>query len=172
MTNTRLKTDEFSDHDLAVEIDDFEIFETENQPDSLLTSYYHPVNTPSPGLTIKEACAFLKVSNSTLRGRIKRGEISATKVKTPTGEQWRVFPGGLLTGDCHPVNNLVTTPSPTSQDNELLALLSAKTDRLEAAMMEIGSLRAQLQASQEKANQLEDRSRVPWWRRLWQSQTP
>jgi|EBPBiocorrection_1091918.scaffolds.fasta_scaffold106665_2 excisionase family DNA binding protein len=169
MSNMRLKADESSDHDSAVEIDGFEIFETESHSDNLLTSYYQAGNNPSQGLTIKEACAFLKVSDSTLRGRIKRGEISATKVKTTTGEQWRVFPGGLVTGSYQPVNTLVTTPATPSQDNELLALLSAKTERLEAAMMEIGSLRAQLQASQEKTQLLEDRSRVPWWRRFWEA---
>ncbi len=154
------------DHALTVDIEDIEIFETESGSDSLLTGHYQAGNNRAEGLTIKEACAFYKVSESTIRGRLKRREISATKVKTPTGEQWRIFPEGSLTDHYQPINTLVTTPTPQPADNSIVELLKAKTERLEAAMMEIGSLKAQLVASQEKSRLLEDRSKRPWWRRF------
>ena len=65
--------------------------------------------------------------------------------------------------------SLVTTPTNPTPDNELIALLDRKTERLEAAMLEIGSLQAQLQATREQMKLLEDRSKRPWWRRLWES---
>jgi|GEM_PF-931415 len=169
MRHRRHDDDARADHESAVEIEGIEIFGSESLSDDLVTGHYQPVNDPPSGLTIKEACQFYKVSESTIRGRLKRGEILATKAKTPTGEQWRIFPEGSLTGHYQPVNSLVTTPSPSYQDNELIALLDRKTERLEAAMLEIGSLKAQLQANFEKTKLLEDRSKMTWWRRFWQA---
>lgn len=169
MSLNRSSSDSPSDHVLAVDVEDIEIFESQSHSDSLLTGHYQASNSPLQGLTIKEACAFYKVSESTMRGRLKRGEVSATKVKTPTGEQWRIFPEGSLTGHYQSINSLVTTPTSPTPDNGLIALLDRKTERLEAAMLEIGSLQAQLQATREQMKLLEDRSKRPWWRRLWES---
>jgi hypothetical protein len=166
MSYTRSEAHTLSDHESAVEIEGIEIFESESQADTLVTGHYQPVNNPLVGLSIKEACAFYKTSESTIRGRLKRNELAATKVRTPSGEQWRIFPDGSLPGHYQPVNRLVTTPSAPSHDNALIDLLDRKTERLEAAMLEIGSLKAQLQASQEKTKLLEDRSKVSWWRRF------
>lgn len=76
------------------------------------------------------------------------------------------FPRGVINRPLPTINTLVTTPTPQPADNSIVELLKAKTERLEAAMMEIGSLKAQLLASQEKSKLLEDRSKRPWWRRF------
>ncbi len=47
------------------------------------------------GLTVKEAAAELGISEKTVRHRIKLHQLTARKIETPQGYQWRVYPDGL-----------------------------------------------------------------------------
>jgi excisionase family DNA binding protein len=155
-------------HIAAVDVEGIELFSSASQSDSPVQDYYQSNTSPLPGLSIKEACAFYKLSESTIRGRIKRGELPFTKIKGRFGEQYRVFPDRVVTPLYQASTSLVTTPQTGSQESaRLFELLEKKTEKLEAAMMEIGSLKAQLRAKEETINLLEDRARVPWWRRAW-----
>ncbi|MGH2637762.1 MAG: helix-turn-helix domain-containing protein, partial [Rhabdochlamydiaceae bacterium] len=79
-------------HAEAVDVEGIELFGSVSQSDTPVQECYQSSNSPSLGLSIKEACAFYKLSESTIRGRIKRGELPFTRVKSRFGEQYRVFP--------------------------------------------------------------------------------
>ena len=49
---------------------------------------------PPEGLTIREASAALGLSPTSVRGRIKAGELAAQEVPTTQGHEWRVFLDG------------------------------------------------------------------------------
>lgn len=154
-------------HAATVDVEGIELFGSGSQSDTPVQGYYQSSDSPLPGLSIKEACAFYKLSESTIRGRIKRGELPFTKVKGRFGEQYRVFPDRVVTPLYQTSTSLVTAHQSNQETSQLLELLEKKTEKLEAAMMEIGSLKAQLMTKEETIRLLEDRSRMPWWRRLW-----
>ncbi|MGI0135210.1 MAG: hypothetical protein ACREBW_09670, partial [Candidatus Micrarchaeaceae archaeon] len=83
---------------------------------------------------------------------------------------YRVFPDRVVTPLYQTSTTLVTAPQTGSPESvRLVDLLEKKTEKLEAAMMEIGSLKAQLLIREEALKCLEDRSLIPWWRRLWRA---
>lgn len=56
-------------------------------------------STAEPGLTLKEAVEFYKVSDKSVRIRIGQGKIPAIKVPGNNGPEWRIFPNGLPTAE-------------------------------------------------------------------------
>lgn len=155
-------------HASTVEVDGIEIFSTPCDFGNLPGSYQQPTGSLQAGLSIKDAARVLGVSANTVRSRIKSGELPASKVKGPTGEQWRVFTSNLPT-DCQQVTNALQASSQNGSSSEvqrLLDILEKQSVKLEVASGQIGYLQAQLQASQETVKLLEDKQRIAWWRRL------
>ncbi len=52
---------------------------------------------PDSWLTLTEAASHFSVNEKTLRRWIKRGQVKATKVPGPRGDEWRVQPGQVCT---------------------------------------------------------------------------
>lgn len=154
-------------HESAVDIEDIEIFEPANGIASAPVDYKHDTSTLPEGLTIKQASKVLKVSANTVRARIKAGELAACKVKGRRCEEWRVFPGIAPASIQQDTSTLPETLPNNIEMSRLLDIIEAQSTKLEAASGQIGYLQAQLQTSREQMKLLEDRSRVPWWRRFW-----
>jgi len=107
---------------------------------------------------------------STIRAKLRTGELQGVKVPGKHGFEWRVFPE-----ECQkPISTVADERQHTaSQDslidtvNDLNHKLQAANDKLQAAAFRNGYLESQLEASKETIKLLEDRSRVPWHRRFW-----
>lgn len=52
------------------------------------------MSTTTQGVTIPEAARLLGLSESTVRRRIRAGELDATQVPTSQGYEWRISPDG------------------------------------------------------------------------------
>ena len=148
----------------------------------------HPDGTPDHldgALTLEQAAAYFRVSERTLRRRIKSGTVTAYKVPTAQGYEWRVVAGQP---DGTPVQ--VDTPSirqdvrvdSTPASPELLKALDL-VDRLQQDNQQlagqVGFLQAKLQSAEEQIRLLsapQDEpepaaepgpvQRAPWWKRL------
>jgi len=150
--------------------------------DGLDQLFEHPNNTVLAGyqqgadrvLTLKEACDHYNLGASTIRAKIKNGEIAASKVEGVHGLEWRIFPDRVLTGFQQPASTVVTG---FQQGQDLQSLLELVQDQavnlenanksLQAASFRNGYLEAQLAAKEEQIKLLTDSQHKPrWWRRL------
>ncbi len=53
----------------------------------------------SEWVTVAEVCARLRRSDKSVRRMIERGDLKAEKVKTDTGQEWRIDPSSVPSGD-------------------------------------------------------------------------
>lgn len=123
----------------------------------------HGANTVPTGyqqgasMSLKAACRHYKLSASTLRAKIKNGEIPAQKIQGANGPEWRVFPTepsllgsgkhGAEEGSKHGAN---TVPAgyqgiAAPELNRLLDLIEKQAAKLETASGQIGYLQSQLE---------------------------
>jgi hypothetical protein len=151
-------------HADVVEVEGIELFEPQSQFSESLPSLPNEVTKPTRGLPIKEAARVLGISANSVRAKLKSGELSGCKVKGPTGEQWRVE---LAKVTSEPTKTIELAPS--AEILRLLDIIEKQNSRLEAASGQLGYLQAQLENSRETVKLLEDRTKCPWWRRLWES---
>jgi len=152
----------------------------------------HGVNTVPAGyqqgasMSLKAACRHYKMSASTLRAKIKNGEVPAQKVQGANGPEWRVFPTepsfqgsskqGAEQGCKHGVNTVsaeyqgIATP----ELNRLLDLIEKQAAKLETASGQIGYLQSQLEerdkdlAERDNAIKLltDSQHKPSWWNRF------
>lgn len=61
----------------------------------LEASLQGPSGAAQPGLTVKEASDFYKLSANSVRLKIKLNEIPAVKIDGTNGPEWRIFPNGI-----------------------------------------------------------------------------
>lgn len=120
------------------------------------------------GLSLKAASIHYKLAISTLRMKIKRGEISAKKVDGVNGPEWRVFPFSApftdpnTHGTDQGIQQGVTTTQARYQrtlpehDNRLLDLIEKQSAKLEAAAGQIGYFKSQIDSYQEQVKLLPD----------------
>ncbi|MBA4078270.1 MAG: hypothetical protein C0508_24800 [Cyanobacteria bacterium PR.023] len=158
-------------HGEVIDVENIEIFESGSQFSESLPSLPNEATKLTNSLTIKEAARVLGISQNSVRAKLKSGALSGCKVKGPTGEQWRVELTKVTSDLTKPTKEVTKTIEP-AQNVEVLRLLEIiekQNHRLEAASGQIGYLQAQLENSQDTIRLLEDRSRKPWWRRLWDS---
>lgn len=158
-------------HADVVEVEGIELFEPQSQFSESLPSLPNEATKPTRGLPIKEAARVLGISANSVRAKLKSGELSGCKVKGPTGEQWRVELT-KVTGEPTKLTNEAAKTielAPSAEVLRLLDIIEKQNSRLEAASGQLGYLQAQLENSREAVKLLEDRSKRPWWRRLWES---
>ncbi len=163
-------------HAVMADVEGIELFEATRLVNNSPIPYQEPTNTLPAGLSIKDAARVLGISSNTVRARIKSGEISACKVKGPTGEQWRVFIGNP-SGDYQQLTNTLPIASQNNINIEisrLLDMIEKQSVKLEAASGQIGYLKSQLEerereleTSQEQIKLLTDsQHKKGWWARL------
>ena len=144
-------------------------------------------NPHQPGVSTRQAAIILGTSQSDIRRRIKRGELTAESIARPGGTLLRVLldplqdaPGAAPDGE--PTPSTVPTPGP-HQDapaltTRLLEIVSAdrETIRMQAETIaelgeRVGRAEAASEAASTRANTLQaelDRLRArPWWRAWW-----
>ena len=152
------------------------IFEPELEPikqsiSTVPSSHTHTAEhsaSQSNGLTLKAACRHYKLAPSTLRAKIKKGEIAAEKIEGANGPEWRVFPAQRILstqtkhsskhGANHSADILSHVEQTIANDaqNPLLVLIEKQTHKLEAAAGQIGYLSAQLQTYEKQVLMLPD----------------
>lgn len=157
-------------HADVVEVEGIELFESQSQ---FSESLPNEATKPTRGLPIKDAARVLGISANSVRAKLKSGELSGCKVKGPTGEQWRVELTKVTSEPTKLTNEVTKTIelAPSAEVLRLLDIIEKQNNRLEAASGQIGYLQAQLENSRETVKLLEDRSKSPWWRRMWESLT-
>lgn len=120
------------------------------------------------GMSLKAACIHYKLAPSTLRMKIKRGEIPAEKIQGANGPEWRVFQAS--SEFCDPnkqgAEQGVWQGAKTSQTgyqglapydvNRLLNLIEKQSTKLETAAGQIGYLKSQLDIYEEQVKLLPD----------------
>jgi hypothetical protein len=161
----------------AVEIDGLDdVFEAdcepiENSANTVPVTFDQGANHPAwqgVGMSLKAASIHYKLALSTLRMKIKRGEIAAKKIDGSNGPEWRVFPISSEFFDPinHRVNQGITQGADTVQAgyqgtlandvNRLLNLIEKQSAKLEAAAGQVGYFKAQLDSYQEQVKLLPD----------------
>jgi len=133
-------------------------------------------------MSLKAACRHYKLSASTLRAKIKNGEIPAQKIQGSNGPEWRVFPtepsfqGSSQQGAEQGSNTVpagyqgVAAP----ELNRLLDLIEKQAAKLETASGQIGYLQSQLEERDKNISErdshiklLTDSQHKPgWWNRF------
>ncbi len=120
------------------------------------------------GMSLKAACLHYRLAPSTLRAKIKRGEIPATKIDGSNGPEWRIFANGRGIsshnehGRTQGAKQSENTPLNDTQHeqaqyvNRLLALVDKQSLKLEVASGQIGYLSAQLESYQKQGLMLPD----------------
>jgi excisionase family DNA binding protein len=113
-------------------------------------------------LTISEAAQRLRVSEMTIRRRIRSGELQDVQVNSPGGVAWVVD---------LPDEPTVDEPSPDPSSlrelvDELRSRVAAQDQELEARRREVQELHVLLQQAQ-AALPAPKEDRQSWWRRLW-----
>ena len=123
-------------------------------------------------LTIREAAQRLGVSELTIRRRIKKGELEASKVTTPQGFTWRVsLPGDVLLED---EQEHITDSSNDEVATSLHASLNRQDDtithlhgQLAEKDKQIEQLHILLKQSQDRMlSAPKEHDPRPWWMRL------
>ena len=127
----------------------------------------------SEGMTLKEACKHFGLASSTIRTKLRTGELNGVKVPGRHGYEWRILPAACR----QPANTADSQQSHTADSQQhshitgtiidLNSRLEAANEKLQAAAFRNGYLESQLEASRDTIKLLEDRSRVPWYRRAW-----
>jgi excisionase family DNA binding protein len=121
-------------------------------------------------VTVQEAAHRLGVAESTLRRRIKNGEIPATQMPTPQGHIWLVE-----------IPDETTFPEETNvgEVEALKQVLDVLRDQLEAKDQQMDFLKEELEARRREVQELHvllqraqaalpaPREHRSWWRRLW-----
>jgi hypothetical protein len=168
----------------VIDVDGLEdVFEAAVEPieqgiNTVPTEYRHRVQQGA-WMPLKAACRHYKMAASTLRMKIKRGEILAQKIEGANGPEWRVFPAGVTSeapgrqGTEQGVQHGADTAPDGYQSiagseiNRLLDIIEKQSVKLEAAAGQIGYLQAQLQATQEQIKLLTDGQHKPrYWSRF------
>jgi hypothetical protein len=101
-------------------------------------------------VTIAEAARRLRLSEYTIRRRLRTGELPGEQVPTPQGYVWMV--------------EVDDEPPDTSADGEVAALISVLREQLEAKDKQIEQLHILLQQAQSALPA--PRNGRPWWR-VW-----
>jgi excisionase family DNA binding protein len=120
--------------------------------------------------TVEEAADYLGLSAKTIRRRLRDGSLQGHKIWGTNGPCWRV---SALEGKVHGTVDDVSlrgSPSDPSTDGQMsivLGLMETQSSKLEAALVEIGSLRAQLDEKERTLRLIEDKRQQVWWRRAW-----
>lgn len=81
------------DSSVAGSFDDF--FESSRVDQLPEPDRNQPGSTQDEALTLKEAVAFYKISEKTIRLHIAQGKIPARKEQGPKGLEWRIYPAGI-----------------------------------------------------------------------------
>lgn len=172
MTDPAAKTqsDPPTDNQITVELDGLDqIFEHGDK--TVLAGYQQGADRV---LTLKEACSHYNLGASTIRAKIKNGEIAASKTEGPNGPEWRIFPDRILAGCQQGISTVVTG---YQQGQDLQSLLELARDQaiqletinqqLQAASFRNGYLESQLQEREKEIKLLTDSQHSPgWWSRL------
>lgn len=120
------------------------------------------------GMSLKAACIHYKLAPSTLRMKIKRGEIPAKKIQGANGPEWRIFSASSEFGDRskqgadqsvrHGVNTVQAGYQNLAQVDisRLLNVIERQSAKLESAAGQIGYLKSQLDTYQEQLKLLPD----------------
>jgi excisionase family DNA binding protein len=113
-------------------------------------------------LTISEAAQRLRVSEMTIRRRIRSGEIQGVQVNSPGGFAWVVD---------LPDEPTVDEPSPDTSSlrelvDELRSRVAAQDQELEARRREVQELHVLLQQAQ-AALPAPQENQHSWWYKLW-----
>jgi hypothetical protein len=131
------------------------------------------------GLTVKEAAAELGISEKTVRHRIKLHQLTARKIETPQGYQWRIYPDGVpseedMESDPLPVERDLEEdlePDPLQVEPpavlEVLRMLAARQtmiDQLQVELREASTVAAHWQAravtAEEQARRAEEQVKL------------
>ncbi|HEY9680653.1 MAG TPA: hypothetical protein V6C86_03585 [Oculatellaceae cyanobacterium] len=167
-----------------------EIFDAEAEPieqnikqgaNSPPTSHEH-----GAGMSLKAACKHYRLAASTLRAKIKSGEIPAEKVQGSNGPEWRIYPNWLRFEQPKRQSDTqgaaTVTPGSQSEVNRLLDLIEKQAAKLEAAAGQIGYLTSQLEERDKALDKQEQKIKLltdsqakrGWWFRfsswLWSKQ--
>lgn len=122
----------------------------------------------SAGMSLKAACIHYKLAPSTLRMKIKRGEIPAKKIQGANGPEWRVFQASSEFSDPnkqgaeHGVRQGANASQAGYQGhaqfetNRLLNLIEKQSVKLETAAGQIGYLKSRLDTYEEQVKLLPD----------------
>lgn len=193
---------EIKSHPITVEgLED--VFEADSEPiehgvNTPLAQFDHPAKqgiNHGAGMSLKAASIHYRMAPSTLRQKIKRGEIPARKVQGSNGPEWRVFATGInfedpiKQGARHPAEHRADTAQPGYQhagqygEKDLLELIEKQATKLEAAAGQIGYFKAQLDSYQDQIKLLPDLQiqatrmtelereltaiKSHWWYRFW-----
>ena len=120
-------------------------------------------------VTISEAARLLRVSEHTVRRRVRNGELPSSQVDTPQGFIWMVELDDSLTvdnpasGELAVMRELIDTLN--DQMQVLRSQLEAKDRQLEARDKQVEQLHVLLQQAQ--AALPAAREGRAWWRRFW-----
>jgi hypothetical protein len=120
--------------------------------------------------TIADAAQLLRVSEHTIRRRVRSGELPSSQVDTPQGFIWMVeLPDEVsressASGEVVAMRELIA--SLNEQLHTLKGQLDAKDSQLDSKDRQIEQLHVLLQQAQ-AALPAPQEERLSWWRRLW-----
>lgn len=161
----------------VLDIDGLEqVFEVDCEPieqsaDTVLAGFQHRAKQGAEhgaGMSLKAAAIHYRLAMSTLRAKIKRGEIPAEKIEGANGPEWRVFTSssvisnsikhGAKQGAEHGADTLLDEPRSNSNEsvNRLVELVDKQAAKLEVASGQIGYLSAQIESYQNQVLMLPD----------------
>jgi hypothetical protein len=120
-------------------------------------------------VTIADAARLLRVSEHTVRRRVRNGELPSSQVDTPQGFIWMVelpddvSPDSPISGELAALRELIS--SLNEQVKTLKGQLAAKDSQLDSKDRQIEQLHVLLQQAQAALPAArDDRS---WWHKLW-----
>jgi hypothetical protein len=130
-------------------------------------------------VTIPEAAQLLRLSEYTVRRRLRTGELTGHQVASPGGFAWMVeVPDDLAqdaTTESHYSGEMAAMRALLARAEAQIASqetqLQAKDKQLETRAREVQELHVLLQQAQ-AALPAPKEDRQSWWRRLWQRQRP
>lgn len=160
-----------------VDIDGLEqVFEVDCEPikqsaSTVLVGFDHRTKQgikQGAGMSLKAAAIHYRLALSTLRAKIKRGEIPAEKIEGANGPEWRVFSSssvisnrieyGAKQGAEHGADTLLDEYQSKGDEsvNRLLEMVDKQAVKLEVASGQIGYLSAQIESYQTQVRLLPD----------------
>jgi helix-turn-helix protein len=121
-------------------------------------------------VTIPEAARMLRVSEHTVRRRLRSGELQGSQVASVGGFTWMVdIPDELLIGSPVSGETAVTAMLIARLEAQIAsqeAQIAAQYEELEARRREVQELHVLLQQAQAALPSPKE-ERYLWWRRLW-----
>jgi hypothetical protein len=121
-------------------------------------------------VTIPEAARMLRVSEHTVRRRLRSGELQGSHVASVGGFTWMVdIPDELLIGNPASGETAVTALLIARLEAQIVsqeAQIAAQYEELEARRREVQELHVLLQQAQ-AALPVPKEAHHSWWRRLW-----